>query len=76
MTRPAALALRCFDVLGCRGLGRVDLLLDADDRLWVLEVNSIPGMTDTSLLPKAAEAAGLGFDEVVERILADAALGA
>jgi len=72
----AALALRCFDVLGCRGLGRVDLLLDADDRLWVLEVNSIPGMTDTSLLPKAAEAAGLGFDEVVERILADAALGA
>jgi D-alanine-D-alanine ligase len=72
----AALSLRCFDVLGCRGLGRVDLLLDADDRLWVLEVNSIPGMTDTSLLPKAAEAAGLGFDEVVERILADAALGA
>jgi D-alanine-D-alanine ligase len=72
----AALSLRCFDVLGCRGMGRVDLLLDADDRLWVLEVNSIPGMTDTSLLPKAAEAAGLGFDEVVERILADAALGA
>jgi D-alanine-D-alanine ligase len=72
----AALALQCFRVLGCRGLSRVDMLLDADDRLWVLEVQAIPGMTDTSLLPKAAEAAGLGFDEVVERILADAALGA
>ena len=52
------------------------MLLDAEDRLWVLEVQSIPGFTDTSLLPKAAEAAGLGFDDVVERILADAALGA
>jgi D-alanine-D-alanine ligase len=72
----ADLALQCFRALGCRGLSRVDLLLDGDDRLWVLEVNPIPGMTDTSLLPKAAEAAGLGFDEVVERILADAALGA
>ena len=71
-----ALALQCFRVLGCRGLSRVDMMLDADDRLWVLEVNAIPGMTDTSLLPKAAEAAGLGFDEVVERVLADAALGA
>jgi len=70
------LALQCFRVLGCRGLSRVDMLLDEDGRLWVLEVNAIPGMTDTSLLPKAAEAAGLGFDEVVERILADAALGA
>lgn len=72
----AALALRCFRALGCRGLSRTDLLLDAEGGLWVLEVNAIPGMTDTSLLPKAAEAAGLGFDEVVERILADAALGA
>ena len=52
------------------------MLLDEAGRLWVLEVQAIPGMTDTSLLPKAAEAAGLGFDEVVERILADAALGA
>jgi D-alanine-D-alanine ligase len=72
----ARLALQCFRALGCRGVGRVDMLLDGDERLWVLEVNAIPGMTDTSLLPKAAEAAGLGFDEVVERILADAALGA
>ena len=72
----ARLAIACYRALGCRGVSRVDMLLDADGGLWVLEINAIPGMTDTSLLPKAAEAAGLGFDEVVERILADAALGA
>ena len=72
----ARLAITCFRALGCRGLSRVDMILDPDDRLWVLEINAIPGMTDTSLLPKAADAAGLGFDEVVERILAEAALGA
>lgn len=71
----ARLALACYAALGCRGVSRVDMILDPDDRLWVLEVNAIPGMTDTSLLPKAAEAAGLGFDEVVERILAEAAVG-
>lgn len=72
----ARVAIACYRALGCRGVSRVDMILDPDDRLWVLEVNAIPGMTDTSLLPKAAEAAGLGFDEVVERILAEAALGA
>lgn len=72
----ARLAIDCYEALGCRGVSRVDMILDPDDRLWVLEINPIPGMTDTSLLPKAAEAAGLGFDEVVERILAEAALGA
>ncbi|WP_217914135.1 D-alanine--D-alanine ligase family protein [Miltoncostaea marina] len=72
----ARLAIACYRALGCRGVSRVDMILDPDDRLWVLEINAIPGMTDTSLLPKAAEAAGLGFDEVVERILAEAALGA
>lgn len=71
----ARLAIDCYRALGCRGVSRVDMILDPDDRLWVLEINAIPGMTDTSLLPKAAEAAGLGFDEVVERILAEAALG-
>ena len=69
------LALGCFTTIGCRGLGRVDMILDGDDRLWVLELNAIPGMTDTSLLPAAAEAAGMGFDDVVARVLAEAALG-
>ena len=53
-------ALRAFDVLGCSGFARVDLMLgDAGPEL--LEVNAVPGLTDTSLLPQAAEAAGLGF---------------
>jgi D-alanine-D-alanine ligase len=51
------------------------MLLDDAGGLWVLELNTIPGMTDTSLFPKAAEAAGLSFDEVVERVLGLAALG-
>jgi D-alanine-D-alanine ligase len=70
------LAIACFRTLGCRGLGRVDLILDADERLWILELNTTPGMTDTSLLPRAAEAAGTTFDQVVDRILGEAALGA
>ncbi len=73
--RAADLALRCYRAIGCRGFARVDFLLDADDALWVLEINGIPGMTDTSLLPKAAAAAGLSFDDVVARVLAEAALG-
>ena len=71
----ARLALACFRALGCRGFARVDMLLDDAGGLWVLELNTIPGMTDTSLFPKAAEAAGLSFDEVVERVLGLAALG-
>jgi D-alanine-D-alanine ligase len=70
------LALECFSALGCRGLGRVDMILDPDGGLWVLELNAIPGMTDTSLLPAAAEAAGMRFDDVVARVLAEASLGA
>jgi D-alanine-D-alanine ligase len=69
------IALDCYALLGCRGFGRVDMMIDADERVWVLEINSIPGMTDTSLLPKAAQAAGLSFDEVIERVLDDASLG-
>lgn len=71
----ARVALDCYALLGCRGFGRVDMMIDADERIWVLEINPIPGMTDTSLLPKAAQAAGLSFDEVIERVLDDASLG-
>jgi D-alanine-D-alanine ligase len=62
-------ALRAFEVLGCSGFARVDLML-GDTGPELLEVNAVPGLTDTSLLPQAAEAAGLGFDELVERVLA------
>jgi D-alanine-D-alanine ligase len=52
-----------------RGFGRVDLMLDAAGELFVLEADPIPGLTETSLLPQAAEAAGIGFDELVGRMI-------
>ncbi len=61
-------ALAAYEALGCSGFSRVDLIL-AEDGPQVLEVNAIPGLTDTSLLPQAAEAAGLSFEDLVERIL-------
>jgi D-alanine-D-alanine ligase len=61
-------ALRTWDVLGFDGFGRVDMIL-ADDGPQVLEANAIPGLTDTSLLPMAAEAAGFSFDRLCERLL-------
>jgi D-alanine-D-alanine ligase len=67
--RAQELALRAFELLGLYGFARVDLMLDEDGELYVLEANAIPGLTDTSLLPQAAEAAGIGFDELVGRIL-------
>jgi D-alanine-D-alanine ligase len=65
------LATRTYDTLGCSGFARVDLML-GDDGPQVLEVNAIPGLTDTSLFPMAAEAAGIGFVQLVQRILASA----
>jgi D-alanine-D-alanine ligase len=62
-------ALRTYRLLGCSGFARVDLMLDAAGELTVLEANPIPGLTETSLLPQAAEAAGIPFDELVGRIL-------
>ena len=74
--RTLELALAAHRALGCRGASRVDFRLDERGRPLLLEVNTIPGMTETSLLPKAAAAAGIGFDELVARILADARLDA
>ena len=64
----AAAALAAYEALDCAGFSRVDLMLGADGP-QVLEVNAVPGLTDTSLLPQAAEAAGLPFERLVERIL-------
>jgi D-alanine-D-alanine ligase len=61
-------ALAAYRALGCSGFARVDLILGADGP-QVLEVNAVPGLTDTSLLPQAAEAAGLSFEGLVDRIL-------
>ena len=67
--RAHELALDTYRLLGLYGFGRVDLMLDADGDLFVLEANPIPGLTETSLLPQAAEAADVGFDELVGRIV-------
>ena len=62
-------ALAAFRIIGCEGWGRLDVMLDADDRPWFLEVNTIPGMTDHSLVPMAARASGVPFDDLVMHIL-------
>lgn len=64
------LVRRAFRVLGCKGWGRVDLILTDDGLPYFLEMNTVPGMTDHSLVPMAAKVAGIGFDELVLRILA------
>lgn len=70
-----ALALRAFASLDARGWGRVDVMTDAAGRWYLLEVNTVPGMTDHSLVPMAATAAGLSFPDLVVDILARAAVG-
>lgn len=63
------LSLRAFDSLGCRGWGRVDVMADPLGHFYLLEVNTVPGMTSHSLVPMAARAAGLDFAQLVLRIL-------
>jgi len=64
------LALRAFQALGAEGWGRVDLMVDGEGQPWLIEVNTVPGMTDHSLVPMAARHAGIDFEELVWRILA------
>ncbi len=63
------MALKTFSALGCKTFGRVDFRVGTDGIPYCLEVNTIPGMTETSLVPKAAAAAGMSFTEVVDRIV-------
>ena len=63
---------RLFDVLKCRHYSRADFRLDHDDNLWFLEMNTLPGMTDTSLAPMAAKAAGLSFNDLIDHIVLQA----
>lgn len=63
-------ARRAHDCLGCRDMSRVDVMMDEAGNLFVLEVNTIPGLTPNSLLPKAAAAAGLSFQDLCDRIVA------
>jgi D-alanine-D-alanine ligase len=69
--RVREIAHSAWGILGCRGFARVDMIL-GEDGPTVLEVNPVPGLTETSLLPQAADAAGISFDAVVARVLAEA----
>lgn len=70
------LAVEAFEALGCRGWGRIDFLLDTAGAPYVLEANTAPGMTDHSLVPMAARAAGVDYDDLVLTVAAMAALDA
>ena len=63
---------RLFNVLKCRHYSRADFRLDHEDNLWFLEMNTLPGMTDTSLAPMAAKAAGFSFNDLIDRIVLQA----
>lgn len=68
----AALCRAAFEAIGAEGWGRVDVMRDGKGRFWLIEVNTVPGMTDHSLVPQAAAHAGIDFDALVLRILATA----
>jgi len=67
-------ALATYRALDCRGFGRVDIILDESGTPWVLELNTIPGLTETSTMPMAAEAAGISFEDLVAVVMESAAL--
>jgi len=62
-------AILAFKSVGCKGYGRIDFRLTENNRIYCLEVNTLPGMTDTSLVPKMAKAMGMSFDELLEKII-------
>ena len=70
-----ALVLKAYRLLGCRGWGRLDVMIDAATRRpWLLELNTSPGMTGHSLVPMAAKAAGISYEDLCLQVLADAGL--
>ncbi len=70
-----ALCLKAFRALGCRGWGRVDLMLDRRGKPYLLEINTAPGMTDHSLVPMAARAVGMSYEDLCVKILEAARVG-
>lgn len=64
------IGLAAFRVIGCRAYARTDLILDADGGIWALEINTLPGLTPESLLPKAAAAAGCDYQQLLDRVIA------
>ena len=66
------LALRAHKVLGCEGVSRTDVIQDEQGKFWVLETNTLPGMTATSLLPDAARVQGITFEELCKQMIFEA----
>ena len=62
-------ALKLHNILGCRHYSRIDIRLDNENNIFILEINTLPGMTDTSLFPKAANAFGITFEDLIEKII-------
>jgi len=69
-TKARDIARLCHQTLGCRGMSRTDMIVTAEGEIYTLEVNTIPGMTPTSLLPRSAEAAGISFSKLLDRLIA------
>lgn len=69
------LSTAVFRLFHCKGVARVDLMTDSKGKPYVLEINTVPGMTETSLVPDASRAMGISFEELCERILAEASTG-
>lgn len=61
--------IKIFELLGCRGYGRVDYIIDDNNNHYFLELNTLPGMTSTSLLPIAAKSSGISFDDLIKKII-------
>ena len=62
-------ALKLYNILECRHYSRIDIRLDNENNIFILEINTLPGMTDTSLFPKAANAFGITFEDLIEKII-------
>lgn len=67
--------MNVFHLCHCSGVGRVDFMTDKDNHPYALEINTVPGMTATSLVPDAARAMGMSFEELCEKMLFEAAVG-
>ena len=63
------IAIKTHNAIGCRGISRTDMILGDDGKIYVLEINTIPGLTENSLLPKAARTVGVSFSELLDRII-------
>ncbi|HEX3030782.1 MAG TPA: hypothetical protein VHS59_00845 [Bacillota bacterium] len=61
--------MKAYQAIGCRGLSRVDFMVTTEGKPYILEINTSPGLTETSLFPDAAKAAGIEFPELVERLI-------